>query len=84
MIPASGCSEGLDVFRLFFLNLEYNTSTAAASVSIIVVRNAAEVGSHRRNELHDSPVRKHVILLQQGQFPRPSLVSTTFSLEYGK
>ena len=63
-----GCSEGLDVFGFFLLK---TTSTVqhkySYSVSQWYKMQQQCLRSHR-NELHNSPVHKHVILLQQGQF----------------
>ena len=65
MVP-QGCSEGLDVFGFF---LQKPTSTVqhkkySYSVSQWYKMQRQCLRSHR-NELHNSPVRKHVILLQQ-------------------
>ena len=68
MIPP-GCLQGRSrcVQIVSLKTYQYSTTQVVQLQRQSVVQNAAAVRSHR-NELHNSPVRKHVILLQQGQF----------------
>ena len=66
------CSE------FFFLTYKYSTTQVDYSYSVVSQSYKMQQQCRRshRNELHNSPVRKHVILLQQGQFALRTTSST--------